>query len=134
MRIFKYLFLISFAFTITVSSCNKDGSSKSKKDILTSHQWKYLALKINGVTETLLACEMDDFVRFEVTGTYTYNPMTVTCSNYDVIENGVWSMSSDEKSITVDGTTSQILELTDSRLVVKTPDGTDYTESTYVAF
>lgn len=117
-----------------MSSCNKDGASKSKKDILTSHQWKYLSLKINGVPEALLDCEKDDFVRFEVNGTYTYNPTTVKCNNYDVIDNGIWSMSSDEKNITVDGTTSQILELTNSRFVVKTPDGTDYTESTYVAF
>lgn len=134
MKIFKYLVLISIAITIAVSSCNKDSGSKSKKDILTSHQWKIYSYKENGVAVALDNCEKDDFVKFEINGTYTFNPTTVKCNVSDVIENGIWSLSGDEKSIIIDGTSSSLLELTDSRLVVKTIDGIDSVEWTYVAF
>ena len=134
MRIFKYLFLLTIAMTIAVSSCNKDGANKSKKDILTSHKWKYFSFKTNGTLETLLDCEKDDFVKFEVNGTYTYDPTNVKCGTYDVIQDGTWSMSSDEKTITLDGSPTEIVELTDSKFVMKIVDGTDILESTYVAF
>ena len=134
MRIFKCLLLFVIAISIVVSSCKKDGSTKSKKDILTSHQWKYFSYKENGVLIPLENCEKDDFLRFEVSGTYTYNPGIDKCSTSDVIENGTWSISSDAKTLFVSRGSLEILELTDSKFVINQVDGTDKLESTFVAF
>ena len=135
MKSFKYLFLLVIALTITVVSCKKDEVTKSKKDLLTAHQWKFTSSKTNGVVDVLDACEKDDITIFASNGTYTWNPTTVKCYPSDAIQTGTWTLSSDEKTLTLDGSdVATIVELTESRLVLSTIDGTDVWEQTFVAF
>ena len=118
MKSFKYFFLLVIALTIAVTSCKKDAVTKSKKELLTSNQWKYLSSKTNGVADVLDACEKDDFVIFSSNGTYTYNPTTIKCDPSETIQTGNWTLSSDEKTLSIDGDEATIVELTESRLVV----------------
>ena len=134
MKSFKYFFLLVIALTIAVTSCKKDAVTKSKKELLTSNQWKYLSSKTNGVADVLDACEKDDFVIFSSNGTYTYNPTTIKCDPSETIQTGNWTLSSDEKTLSIDGDEATIIELTESRLVVSTIDGSDVWEQTFVAF
>jgi hypothetical protein len=135
MKSFKYFFLLIIALTIAVTSCKKDAVTKSKKELLTSNQWKFLSSKTNGVADVISDCEKDDFTIFATNGTYTWNPTTVKCDPSDAIQTGTWTLSSDEKTLTLDGSNAAtIVELTESRLVVSTIEGTDVWEQTFVAF
>lgn len=134
MKLLKCLFLLVIALTITVTSCKKDEVTKSKKELLTSKQWKFTSSKTNGVANILDACEKDDFVIFSSNGTYTYNPVTIKCSSYDTIDTGNWTLSSDEKTLSLDGDEATIVELTESRLVVSSGDAGDIWEQTFIAF
>ncbi|HZK93946.1 MAG TPA: lipocalin family protein [Prolixibacteraceae bacterium] len=134
MKSFKYLFLLVIALTIAVASCKKDEVTKSKKELLTAKQWKFLSRKTNGVADVINNCEKDDFTIFSSNGTYTWNPTTVKCDPSQTIQTGTWTLSSDEKTLSVDGDEATIVELTESRLVVSTIDGSDVWEQTFVAF
>src|SRR5450759_4714054 len=134
MKNFKTLLIFAISLTIAVASCKKDEVSKSRKELLTAKQWKFTSSKTNGVADILDACEKDDFVIFSSNGTYTYNPVTIKCSSYDTIDTGNWTLSSDEKTLSIDGDEATIVELTESRLVVSTIDAGDIWEQTFIAF
>ena len=135
MKLFKYLFLFVIALTITIASCKKDEVAKSRKELLTSKQWKFLSSKTNGVADVISDCKKDDFVIFSSNGTYTWNPTTVKCYPSDAIQTDTWTLLSDEKTLTLDGSNvTTIVELTESRLVISTLDAGDIMETTFVAF
>src|SRR5665648_904952 len=91
MKSFKYLFLLVIALTIAVASCKKDEVTKSKKELLTAKQWKFLSRKTNGVADVINNCEKDDFTIFSSNGTYTWNPTTVKCDPSQTIQTGTWT-------------------------------------------
>lgn len=109
-------------------------TTTSKRVLLTSKQWKFLSSKTNGVADVIDNCEKDDFVIFASNGTYTWNPTTVKCDPSDAIQTGNWTLSGDEKTLSLDGDEATIVELTESRLVVSTIDGSDIWEQTFIAF
>src|SRR5665647_2178508 len=121
MKSFKYLFLLIIALTIAVASCSKkDEATKSKKELLTAHQWKLSSSKTNGVADVISDCEKDDITTFSSNGTYTWNITTVKCYASETNDTGTWTLSSDETIFTVDGTVVTIVELSGSKLVVST--------------
>ena len=126
------IFALTIALTVVVTSCKKDEVTKSRKELLTAKQWKILSSKTNGVADVISDCEKDDFVIFASNGTYTWNPGTVKCDPSETIRTGTWTLSSDEKTLTLDGDATTIVELTESRLVISTIDGS--WEQTLVAF
>lgn len=116
--------------------CKKDATSTSRKDLLTSHNWKMSAEKISGVAQTIEDCAKDNFLAFAANGTYTANPGTIKCDSGETILNGTWTLSRDEKSLTVtmmgDTTVLTIIEFTESKMVLSENDGTDVWEETFV--
>jgi|SRR5665647_2350467 len=129
------IFLLTIVLSIVITSCKKDAASISKKELLTSNQWKFLSSKTNGVADVIDNCEKDDFTIFSSNGTYAWNPTTVKCDPSETIQNGTWTLSSDEKTLTLDDVdVATILELTGSKLVISTIDGSDIWEQTFVAF
>ena len=136
MKSFKYLFLLVIALTITVASCKKDEEPKSKKELLTSNQWRFLSSKTDGVADMISNCEKDDFMIFASNGTYTWNPGTVKCNSHDTIITGTWTLSTDEKTLTLDGSDLlwTIVELTDNKLVYSIVLSIEHAhEYTYIA-
>ena len=115
---------------MSVSSCKKDETNKSAKEILMSKSWKMSSSKLNGV-ETIEDCVKDDFLTFAANGTYTYNVGAITCSEYDTSYSGTWTLSADGKTITVDGEPGTVV-ITENQIVATTMFGTDTLEVTLI--
>jgi hypothetical protein len=133
-RLFTVVFLISFAFTVIVTSCDKDESNLTKEEMLTAKSWKILSSKTNGVADVIEDCQKDDFLTFATNGTYTFNPGTNKCYSEDVIDSGTWALSSDEKYLIVDGDSAKVEELTASRFTFSITYDQDKFEATYISF
>jgi hypothetical protein len=118
---FSVYFVLVFA--LSLSSCKKDEGAKSPKEILTSKSWKMVSSKLNGV-ETLEDCDKDDYLTFAANGTYIYNVSTIKCYDGDENYSGVWTLSDDGKTITVDGEPGSVV-ITESQVVATTVMGTD---------
>ena len=133
-RLSTLVFLSLFAFTVIVTSCKKDDTNLTKKEMLTAKSWKILSSKSNGVAEVIEDCQKDDFLKFVANGTYTFNPGTNKCYSEDVTDSGIWALSSDEKYLIVDGDSITIVELTTSRFTFSITDGDYISEATYISF
>lgn len=134
MKSIKYLVLLVLALTLTVTSCKKDKVTLTKKEMLTAKSWKLLSSKENGVSIVLEDCEKDDVLTLASDGTYTYNPGANKCYTDDTIQTGSWSLSSDEKYLTIDmDGIMTIVELTESKLVLSITYETFSSEMTFVA-
>lgn len=129
----KSLFIALTLFVFLLSSCKKD-EAKSRSEMLTGAKWKVSSQKLNGVVEPLEDCSKDDFMIFASGGKCTFNPGANKCYSDEVIETGTWSLSSDEKSFTLNGETWTIVELTQSRFVLSNEFETNSMEVTLVAF
>ena len=102
------ILLLSAAFLIIFSSCNKE----TDEDILVSKTWTFNKLETN-TTDSLLIL-MVDFVEALMTGaTFSFNEdgkFTQTVLNES--ETGTWSLSDDEKKITMaDDSTSTVYDV-----------------------
>lgn len=133
-RHFAIVFLVLLGLTVIVTSCKKDEISLSKSEMLTAKSWKILSSKTNGVSDVIDECAKDDFLNFTASGTYTFNPGTNKCYSDDVIQSGTWALSSDEKSIIVDGSSATLVELTKSRFTILMVDVDYKYEATYTSF
>ncbi|HEY5510472.1 MAG TPA: lipocalin family protein [Prolixibacteraceae bacterium] len=129
----KSLFIALTLFVFILSSCKKD-EAKSRSEMLTGAKWKLSSMKINGVAEPIEDCSKDDFFIFTSGGTCTSNPGANKCYSDEVVETSTWSLSSDEKSITIDGNTATIVELTQSRFTYSEGYDNILVEVTMVAF
>jgi hypothetical protein len=117
MKSINYLVLFVFALTITISSCKKDESTKSSKEIMTSKSWKVSSSKTDGVAEVIEDCQKDDILTFASSGTYTYNVGANTCNADETTYDGSWSLSADGKTLTVDGETAAVV-ITENQIKV----------------
>jgi hypothetical protein len=131
MKSIKYLVLFVFALTLTVSSCKKD-ETKTKKEMLTAKSWKMSSIKINGVAGVIEDCEKDDIITIAANGTTSSNRGAIKCDPNETNSTGTWTLSDDEKYLTVDGSTFTIIELTGSKLVLSRVEGTETIEMTLI--
>jgi lipocalin-like protein len=116
--------LLIVAFT----SCKKD--SLSKTDLLTDpNGWLLTALTIDpAIVDPITgaqianlyaqynACEKDDIIFFKDNGTIIYDEGATKCDPNDpqTGDDGTWLLSADEKTITIDGDSWTISELSKS--------------------
>jgi hypothetical protein len=131
MKSINYLVLFFFALTITITSCKKDESTKSAKEILTSKSWKVSSSKIDGIAGVIEDCQKDDILTFAASGTYTYNIGATTCNADETTYNGTWSLSADSKTLTVDGETASVV-ITENQIKVTLTIDSSIMEMTYV--
>jgi hypothetical protein len=103
--------------TITISS---------RAALLVENTWKILYSKTNGVPDPINDCEKDDILTFISNGTWTYNMNSTPCPDQSN-DTGNWTLSSDEKYLTINGDIYYIVELTASKLVILLGTGA-YTE------
>jgi hypothetical protein len=118
---FSVCFVLVLA--LSLSSCKKDDGAKSPKEILTSKSWKMISSKLNGV-ETIQECDKDDYITFAANGTYNYNVSAIKCYDGDENYSGVWTLSNDGKTITVDGEPGSVV-ITENQVVATTIVDTD---------
>ena len=133
-RLITVALLISIALAVTVTSCKKDESNLTKKEMLTAKSWKILSSKSDGVADIIDDCQKDDFLNFAASGAYTFNPGTNKCYSDDDTYSGTWSFSNDEKYLIVDGDSAKLVELSKSRFTISIVDGDYNFEATYVSF
>jgi hypothetical protein len=123
------LFLIAIV-ALAMGSCKKD---KTVSELLTTGSWKFTVITIDPgidldgsgslVTDLfaqLDACDKDDLTIFKSGGISNYDEGAVKCdSSSPQTTTGTWVLSADEKTLTFDGESWQILSLDDSTLKVK---------------
>ncbi|GEM_PF-650687 len=97
--------IISIGFLIVFSSCKKDDDdSKTKKEMITAKDWKYKSIisTVNGVSsDTIEDCIKDDKLSFKLNGTFTTDPGTSLCDGNEKPSDGTWTLTSDEKTLTI---------------------------------
>jgi hypothetical protein len=124
MKKINYLVLLIFALTMSVSSCSKYESTsyeglstrEKTKELLTSKSWVKSYLRLNEDTIALADCEEDDVYTFMDDGTVLYHVDLLICGG-ETDGSGTWSLSSDGKSLTLDGI-SWSIEITEDRLTL----------------
>lgn len=119
------------ACIIFLNACEKE-PSKTKKDVLIAKRWAWSAYKHNGIESALLDCEKDDYYMYASNGTYQFIDSRVKCSNFTSDKTGTWSLSEDEKTLTMGGIATYTVDITETQLKLFSTVG-DY-EFTYVAF
>jgi hypothetical protein len=130
MKNLKLIVFLLLLVNFTLSSCKKD---KTVTELLTNGSWKNTAISIDpGIdldgTGTLVTdlfaqfppCTKDDLTIFKTGGVYDSDEGATKCSVSDPqTTQGVWVLSADEKTMTIDGESWQILSLDESNLKVK---------------
>lgn len=101
---------------VFLASCSKD--EKTNSELLQEGTWKLKDIKLVGQS-VIEDCQKDDTWKFTAT-TVSSNVGTKKCDASDVNEEFSYTLSSDQKSITVDGETSTIATLTESNLTLST--------------
>lgn len=121
-KLFSYssLFLGALIILFIFNPACKKKESLTKKSLLTSHPWTYVKAEttsndqsvIDGVT-LANAFMTGAVMTFKDDGTYSLTALSQT-------QNGVWKLSSDEKTITIDDEDPEtIVTLTDTEFVLK---------------
>jgi hypothetical protein len=129
MKLTKYFPLFLLVLTLILSSCGKEESAISKKELLTANSWRIISSSSNGLLDKREDCLKDDILTFFVDGKYTIDPEAIKCSPIDKIEIGTWTLSGDEKNLTINGEDIMtIIELTKSKLVISQIVGSNKVE------
>ena len=128
----KCLILALFLLTLTVTSCKKDEVAKTKREILTSHTWKWFSARYNDTNIPVPPCIVDNVLTFSANGTFTESTGAIKCSPDEPDATGSWSLSADEKTFTWDGDTFAF-EINESQMILKLTEGAGITTLTFVS-
>lgn len=104
------------ALGLATFSCSKksDDPTLTPAQILTSHAWKLSSTTIMGVNSPLDECEKDNFVTFSNTGVATMDEGVTKCDSEDPqTDVTTYSLSSDAKTLTLDGDVFTVVTLND---------------------
>jgi len=98
--------------TTVFTSCDKDDSSSAKKTLM-AHKWEMSTIE----TEDEIIKTTFEGLFFLVNTTYEFKKDDVLTITSKLLfasesEDGTWSISDDGKQITINGATSEIIELT----------------------
>jgi len=125
--------LLAVLLGTTFTGCSKDddnGSSKSKKELVTQKTWKLVKRTMNTVDVTsqlYQSCELDNVYTFSASGNYTLTEGATKCnsSDPDLVEGGSWSLKNNDTQIEIDGDLFDILELNDNTCKIRPNPDTD---------
>jgi hypothetical protein len=130
MKSINYFLLFIFVIALTIPSCSKDEDTKSSKEILTSKSWKMSSSKQNGV-EVIEDCTKDDIITFATDGTFTTTVGSITCYNGETDYSGIWTLSGDGKTLTIDEYPASV-SISENKITVTSTDGTDTVVMTFI--
>jgi hypothetical protein len=142
-------YFIVVLITLVMFGCKKDEATTTTKDKLTG-KWVITAMTVSpailGVTDmfsTFDACEKDDLTIFNADGTITMDEGVLKCdpSSPQSYNDGAWTLSTDNKTLTITSTGSDpeiftIVSLTSTSLVgssAKVDGGVSYTMTVTMA-
>lgn len=113
---------------LSVVSCNKNGSSTSKIELLTQKAWLYQNLEVGagGAWQTdpsfatMEVCEKDNQTVFKATKAYEVNEGATKCDSSDpqVNEQGTWDFADNETKLIISGETATINQLDEKTLIL----------------
>jgi hypothetical protein len=127
-------------FCLVLTSCSKDDSAASAnlKMTLISLKWKLGKLVVAGtdLTSTVDACERDNYLKFSSDGKYNLHADGVKCDSNEaeILETGDWSLSSDQKTFTLNGQSQTVVTSNSNTFVVKTSTPFGDAVTTYSGF
>jgi hypothetical protein len=128
----KFNISVLLLVVVLITSC-KDDEKPSRKAILTSKTWTFtkIELKVNGATTDFTNfffedCDKDDTFTLAESGTYTSSVGADDCDGDAENSTGTWSLSSDEKTLTIvdDGDTEvwTINSIDSGKIVIESPE------------
>ncbi|THU37286.1 hypothetical protein FAM09_20285 [Niastella caeni] len=119
----KATFLLLFS-AASLTACKKDNDKeKSRKDLLTEKEWKYVEYGRDTDNDGILdkeevkieACEVDDTFKFNTDGTLVSHDNTARCTSGDEAETYNWAFQKNETEIVLSsGRLIKIKTLTES--------------------
>ncbi len=120
-----------------IQACRSDDHHETGKEIIVKHEWKLQSVKLNNMDITSLVvkdCFLDNSYVFRSNGRYDIknNARKCTASEPDIIQDLMWSLSGDEKTITLDGTAFKVIQLSHTQAVLEGDLIGQATVNTYV--
>lgn len=130
---------------VCINSCKKENAATAKDNLL--GKWMPVSTKshtsvtISGINSTFdttyypTDCQKDDYVQLNSDNTYVYSNGGTPCSLGETNETGTWSLSTDNKSLTLKTDTAiifDITELTSSKLVIHNKSSISGNEGQYI--
>lgn len=123
--------LTIFALVLLIGACKKD--EKSTTELLVDHQWRITAFTsdpavdwtgtgvlVTDVFSQFEACEKDDLTIFKSGGVVNFDEGAIKCDpSNPQTETGTWALSADEKTLTVEGDSYEIVTLNENTLKIK---------------
>lgn len=110
------IFALVVMGTTVFTSCSKDDATGAKK-ILMNHKWEMSTIETDD--ENLTAFFDLTYSLIKTTYEFKKDGVLEVTSKFlfaEEVETGTWSISDDEKQLTINGDTSEIIELTNSVL------------------
>jgi len=133
----KFLAIVLGAVVLS-TGCKKEETTvdppppaqKTKKELLSASLWKMTGFTISAPSSgtedyfaTMKDCQKDDTWSYKTDGSYVRDEGPTKCYPSDPqSEQGSWSISGDEKKITIDGDEANIVTLTATDFVAETVD------------
>ena len=123
---FLKLFFASFVLLFTFS-CKKNGSSKSRTELLTQKAWiqSNQEIGIGGNWEvdpefaSLEACEKDDQIIFKTSKSIEVNEGTLKCEEATQVGTvGMWNLTDNDTKLTLNEETGSITQLDENVLII----------------
>jgi hypothetical protein len=137
MKTISHVIIIIFGITVALSGCQKEKVTIPAKEILTFGSWKVASYKINDAEIVLMDCQKDNYLTFRTDGTYTDYVGDITCSISEKNINGTWSLSADEKILTMEslqGIQTASIEISASKMILTMTDDGDINVMTCVPY
>lgn len=129
--------ILAIAACFSLLACKKDSNDDqaTTNEKLTSNEWKYESGGLGDASGNIIVdfagsgyvpdCSLDNSIRFNNGGTGTVYENADVCQGADATSNFTWSLSSDEKTLTLSdnavsgiGGNFKIKTLTDSKLTL----------------
>ncbi|MFM9944541.1 MAG: hypothetical protein ACKVQB_04845, partial [Bacteroidia bacterium] len=126
MKLTKGLWLIG-CLAIVFAACKDENDdtpviTKTKMEMLTTGSWISTDVLYSGfsVWDSVSACEKDNFYTLKADSTGTLDEGTTKCDTADLqLTQILWKLSSDEKRITLDDQTGELILLSETAMNIK---------------
>jgi predicted HNH restriction endonuclease len=144
----KKLILSAFAIVVVLSSCSKSDDNTpsepapsntqlTRTEIITSKNWKLTANTLNGQDRFSIKkdCVKDDIFQFKTDGSYIRDEGATKCDPSDpqIIISSTWKFLDNETKLELDGSTTNIKEMTSTKIIFENSNNGNVELNTFTA-